>query len=154
MAASAHPNLISAFIYLCSRVRQLTPPCTRGAAGHAHLSPCIFICPVFCVGFSHVCFLFICMLRGSVSIAACRGVHDSFITASAHFLKENRILMDRWKHFTWNLNNCSVKEAFRANPVSHLLSGNDFTLNPGRVMRGTYGASCHLLHGETSKFMI
>lgn len=70
-------------------------------------------------------------------MAACRGVHGSFLTASAHFLEENRILMDQWKHFTWNLNNCSVKEAFYANPVSHLLSGNDFTLNPGRVMRGT-----------------
>lgn len=74
--------------------------------------------------------LFICMLRGSVSIAACRGVHGSS-------LKENKILMDQWKHFTWNLNNCSVKEAFHANPVSHLLSGNDLRLNPGRVLRGS-----------------
>lgn len=50
---SAHPTLISSFIYLCSRVRQLTSSCSHVSAAHAptHLCSCSFICTAFCVWF-------------------------------------------------------------------------------------------------------
>lgn len=53
MVVSAHPILTSIFIYLCSRVRQLTSSFSHVSAAHAptHLCSCGFICPTFCVGF-------------------------------------------------------------------------------------------------------
>lgn len=134
MVLSAHPTLISTFIYLCSGVRRLAPPCSCASCSRAYSSALTyFYLSVFSVLLLSCRFV----LTPGLSLKRDGAPRFPHSVAAIHERKGGGVLMGRCKRSTWNFNNRRANEALHTNPVSHPRSRNDFTLNAERVMRAT-----------------